>query len=78
MNFLYTTGWRAGVQPHVFAPFFKLTRYQIYKRGYELNPKLLDAHTCYENVVGGCGKCAHCVQRHSMFVQLTNELEAKQ
>ena len=45
----------------VVAPYANLTREEIYKRGYKLNPEAFGlAHTCYEAVTGGCGVCAHC------------------
>ena len=45
----------------VVAPYANLTREEIFKRGHTLNPKTFRlAHTCYEDVVGGCGVCAHC------------------
>jgi 7-cyano-7-deazaguanine synthase len=59
-----STGWKVRVE----APFASKTRLEIARIAYALDPSILaDAHTCYADVVGGCGACSHCVTRAEML-----------
>ena len=45
----------------VVAPFADMTRKQIFELAKRLDFRILElAHTCYEDVPGGCGQCTHC------------------
>lgn len=53
------------------APFSTRSRFEIVKRAMAIDPKFLDeTHTCYTNQFGGCGKCAHCIQKAGFVSQL--------
>lgn len=50
------------------APFIGLTREDIFKEAQWLDPYILkNAHTCYEDVPGGCGECTHCKYKASIL-----------
>jgi 7-cyano-7-deazaguanine synthase in queuosine biosynthesis len=53
------------------APFGHMSRFMIVKRAMAMDPNFLDeTHTCYTNEYGGCGKCAHCIQKAGFVSQL--------
>ncbi|QDH83432.1 7-cyano-7-deazaguanine synthase [Achromobacter phage Motura] len=46
----------------VVAPFKDMTRAEIFRYADSMDSEILaQAHTCYEDVPGGCGKCSHCL-----------------
>lgn len=48
----------------VSAPFGDKTRVQIVERADNRDDDFLThSHTCYADIEGGCGTCAHCVQK---------------
>lgn len=50
------------------APFMYKSRTEILRLGFKLDEELIThTHTCYEDVRGGCGTCAHCKQRMTMI-----------
>jgi len=55
----------------ILCPFSHLTRTEILRRGYYLDPEIVThTHTCYRDVPGGCGDCVHCRQRQTMIDNL--------
>lgn len=54
------------------APFQTWTRTQIFKWAKDNAPEALNAHTCYEDVAGGCGKCSHCVLKEKILSELSS------
>lgn len=58
----------------LMAPFFRRTRYDIVKGAMAIDANFLkETHTCYTNEFGGCGKCAHCIQKAGFESQLRAE-----
>jgi 7-cyano-7-deazaguanine synthase len=58
-------------QFQVVAPFAEWTREQIFAYAKEYCPQVLErAHTCYENVPGGCGECSHCKLKSQIMESL--------
>lgn len=58
----------------VTAPFAEWTRKDIFKWGLEFDNELVNhAHTCYENVLGGCGQCSHCVLKKELLAEIAKE-----
>ena len=50
------------------APFSSVPRHELIWTAHTYLPNIFDiAHTCYENVAGGCGQCSHCVQKAQML-----------
>ena len=48
----------------VEAPFLDEERVDIAARAFKKDPQFFShTHTCYANVKGGCGTCAHCVKK---------------
>ena len=67
---------RAGMNHPVgiIAPFKYLTRKGIFKAALKIHADILTkAHTCYEAVSGGCGKCAHCVTKAQLLDEISQE-----
>ncbi len=57
--------------PKIVAPFSEWTREQIFLWAKENAPEILDlAHTCYEDVPGGCGQCSHCLLKQDILEKL--------
>ena len=55
----------------VVAPMSEWTREDIFAYAKSLDSDVLDrAHTCYEDVAGGCGKCSHCLLKAQMLEDL--------
>lgn len=47
---------------HLELPFLDKSRQEIFDMAKELDAEILDrAHTCYQDVPGGCGVCSHCL-----------------
>lgn len=51
----------------VEAPFSSWTRKEIFAWALKNAPEALEAHTCYEDVSGGCGKCSHCLLKKELL-----------
>lgn len=48
----------------VKAPFVEQTRLEIVRKALSREAQFLShTHTCYRHIRGGCGMCAHCVQK---------------
>lgn len=55
----------------VIAPFADYTREEIFRYADHIDPEILKhAHTCYENVRGGCGICSHCLTKKELMEKL--------
>lgn len=49
------------------APFSQATREEIFAYARNHDSDILSlAHTCYEDVPGGCGKCSHCLLKQQI------------
>lgn len=49
------------------APFSEATREEIFAYARNHDSEILTAaHTCYEDVPGGCGKCSHCLLKQQI------------
>ena len=71
MNMLVSAAYSSPLT--VRAPFVDLSRLHILRIGYEHDPEILTkTHTCYLDVLGGCGKCVHCKQREVLIQNLLN------
>ena len=57
----------------VITPFITKTRLEIFKYALANDPDILNAHTCYEAVQGGCGKCSHCLLKAQLLNQIAEE-----
>jgi 7-cyano-7-deazaguanine synthase len=56
---------------YIRAPFHAMSRLRIVELARKLDPELLiESHTCYEGIVGGCGRCVHCLQKAAMLRHL--------
>lgn len=50
------------------APFANWTREEIFQYAKDHDSEILQlAHTCYEDVEGGCGKCTHCLLKQQIM-----------
>lgn len=67
---------KAGMNHRVSveAPFRTWTRDKIFHWALKNAPEALDAHTCYEDVVGGCGKCSHCLLKAKILLRFEKEI----
>lgn len=55
----------------VITPMAHMTRQDIFKYAQQNDPHILKyAHTCYENVLGGCGACTHCTFKEATLAEL--------
>jgi 7-cyano-7-deazaguanine synthase len=58
-------------QFEIVAPFKDWTRHQIFKWAQETDLEIIEhAHTCYEDVDGGCGECSHCVLKEQILKEI--------
>jgi 7-cyano-7-deazaguanine synthase in queuosine biosynthesis len=57
--------------PRLLRPFKDMERRDIFKWALARDPEIVHkAHTCYENVPGGCGLCTHCMTKASILKDL--------
>lgn len=55
----------------VVAPFENMERFDIFKYAESMDAAILQkAHTCYENVEGGCGVCTHCTTKAAILKEI--------
>jgi 7-cyano-7-deazaguanine synthase len=57
----------SGRQLHIEAPFVKLTKAQVVKKGLELNVPYHLTWSCYEGGDTPCGVCGTCIDRAKAF-----------
>jgi 7-cyano-7-deazaguanine synthase len=58
----------------LIAPFRNLLRYELFMLADSIDTSIVDhTHTCYDNIIGGCGKCSHCIQKASYVRSVTLE-----
>jgi len=51
-------------------PLMQLTKVQIIRLGQELGVDYARTHSCYDGIIGGCGKCDSCILRRGAFEEL--------
>jgi 7-cyano-7-deazaguanine synthase len=57
-------------------PFITMTKAEIVEHGVGLDPEILTkTHTCYTNILGGCGECSHCRQKAEIIANFAREAE---
>lgn len=62
-------------QWQIYTPFAKWTRQKIFQWANYYDKDILQkAHTCYENVAGGCGACSHCTLKKQICDELGIEV----
>jgi 7-cyano-7-deazaguanine synthase len=59
----------SGRQLHIEAPFVKLTKAQVVKKGLELNVPYHLTWSCYEGGETPCGVCGTCIDRAKAFAE---------
>lgn len=55
---------------HIHTPLITMTKAEIIKMGMAFQVKYEKTHSCYNGVLGGCGKCDSCQIRRNAFKSL--------